>query len=145
MGCDDSTGTVYVIASPDDPLRRYLYATDLPSDRSASSSSVGSVDGGGFRRITPGPEQGSLGTHTYTLSADGKYAVHSFSSAQSPPVTNIVSLPGHQVKGHVLLGAMHWVLKIPSHGYCILLFVSNLVALYSLDFFKHMNINTLFL
>jgi dipeptidyl-peptidase-4 len=36
------------------------------------------------------------GTNAYSLSNDGKFAIHEFSSAEQPSVTTLISLPGHR-------------------------------------------------
>lgn len=79
-GFDEAAGHVYYSASPDDPLRRYLYRATL--------------DGGENLRITPG---GCAGTHGYQLSKDGRHAIHSHSTFDSPNTTCIISLPDHKV------------------------------------------------
>lgn len=77
---DESTSTVYFIASPENPTERYLYAIQL--------------DGSHLRRVTP---EGMSGTHAYSISSDGRFAIHSYSSFDTPPVTALVSLPDHEV------------------------------------------------
>ena len=75
-----TSDSLYVIASPDEPTRRYLYRARL--------------DGKGQpQRVTP---RNAPGTHTYVLSSDGRYAFHTFSSFDHPPVTDLVKLPGHE-------------------------------------------------
>ena len=62
------------------PTRRYLYRARL--------------DGRGTpERVTPA---GQAGTHAYKISPDGKYAVHTFSTIDRPPVTDLVQLPSHR-------------------------------------------------
>jgi dipeptidyl-peptidase-4 len=77
---DEKNGHVYFLASPDNPTQRYLYRTSLK--------------GGNVERVTPGD---SLGTHSYSISPDAKYAVHSFSTFTQPAVTSIIHLPDHKV------------------------------------------------
>ncbi|MFT4549344.1 MAG: dipeptidyl-peptidase-4 [Verrucomicrobiales bacterium] len=79
-GVDEEAGHVYFIASPHDPLRRYLYSVDL--------------DGSDLRRITP---ETYKGTNGYQVSKDGKHAIHSHSTFDSPSATQVVSLPEHKV------------------------------------------------
>ena len=81
-GYDAISGTVYYIASPFNPLRRYLYGVQL--------------DGTGNKRITPEDEKWN-GTNGYSVSEDGKFAIHSFSSITCPLITQIIRLPGHEV------------------------------------------------
>jgi dipeptidyl-peptidase-4 len=75
-----TSDSLYVIASPDQPTRRYLYRARL--------------DGKGEpKRVTP---PNAPGTHTYVVSPDGLWALHTFSSFDHPPVTDLVKLPGHE-------------------------------------------------
>ena len=75
-----TSDSIYVIASPDDPTRRYLYRARL--DGRARPL-----------RVTP---PNASGTHTYVVSPDGRWAFHTFSSFDHPPVTDLVKLPGHE-------------------------------------------------
>jgi dipeptidyl-peptidase-4 len=78
---DTEGGWAYVMASPDDPTSRYLYRTRL--------------DGSGeLERLTPGP----AGTHEYDISEDGRWAIHTHSSRDQVPRTELVSLPDHAVQ-----------------------------------------------
>ncbi|WP_128547099.1 S9 family peptidase [Larkinella soli] len=77
---DEVNRYVYFMASPDNPTQRYLYRTRL--------------DGKGkLERLSPA---GRPGTHTYDISPGGRFAMHSFNSHTSLPVTNWVRLPAHQ-------------------------------------------------
>ena len=72
---------VYVMASPGDALHRFLYRARL--------------DGKGKpERITPA---GAAGRHSYAISPDGRFALHTVSSFDRPPVIELVRLPGHEV------------------------------------------------
>jgi dipeptidyl-peptidase 4 len=71
---------IYFIASPDNPTQRYLYRA--PLDGSAAPE-----------RITPDQP----GTHSYTISPNGEYAFHNFSSLNNPPSSDVVHLPDHRV------------------------------------------------
>jgi dipeptidyl-peptidase-4 len=79
-GLDEDSGYVYFIASPNDPLRRYLYSVAL--------------DGSDVRRITP---ETYRGTNSYQVSKDGRHAIHSHSTFDSPNATQIINLPEHRV------------------------------------------------
>jgi dipeptidyl-peptidase-4 len=83
-GVDEEGRFAYYIASPEDPLRRYLYRTTL-------NVCVGSESP--QERITPSDMPG---THSYMFSRDGKYAIHVHSTFSTPETTDIVSLPDHQ-------------------------------------------------
>lgn len=92
-GVDEGGGYAYYIASPEDPLRRYLYRTSLEAQSEG-------VDGGDApssiapqERITPADMPG---THSYRFSRDGKYAIHVYSAFSSPETTDIVRLPDHR-------------------------------------------------
>ena len=78
---DKDRDWVYFIASPDNPTQRYLVRVEL--------------DGSGMaERISP-LEQ--TGTHSYRISHDSRWAFHTFSAFDEPPVTELVSLPEHEV------------------------------------------------
>ena len=79
-GLDEKGGFLYFIASPDDATRRYLYRARL--------------DGKGTpERLTP---PNTPGTHAYKIAPDGRSAIHTFSTLDRPPVTDLVRLPSHQ-------------------------------------------------
>lgn len=71
---------VYFIASPDNPTQRYLYRTRLDGKSRPE-------------RLTPNEP----GTHSYTISPNGEWAFHNFSSLNVPPVFEVVHLPDHRV------------------------------------------------
>ncbi len=77
-GIDRDHRTVYFTASPDNATQKYLYVVGL--------------DGKGMRRVSPKDQPG---THDYDLSPDGRFAVHHFSTANTPPVVEMIRLPGH--------------------------------------------------
>ncbi|MFO1064017.1 MAG: DPP IV N-terminal domain-containing protein [Pirellulales bacterium] len=70
---------LYFAASPDNPTRRALYTVSL--------------DGGPDKRLTPADQSG---WHTYNISPDGRYAVHSYSTFSQPATVELVSLPDHR-------------------------------------------------
>jgi dipeptidyl-peptidase 4 len=76
---DEEARLVYFIASPNNPTQRYLYAVGF--------------DGTDLGRVTP---EDQSGTHGYSISPDGRYAVHTYSSFDVPSVTEIVELPSHK-------------------------------------------------
>jgi len=78
---DEDRRFVYFIASPDNPTQRYLYRIRL--------------DGTELKRLTP-PDQ--AGIHDYQISPDGRWAIHSWSSFDSPPKVELVELPDHKQK-----------------------------------------------
>lgn len=79
-GVDERRGAVYYLASPDNPTQRYLYRAAL--------------DGSGkARRITPADQPG---THSYQISQDGQWALHTVSRFGKPPVVSLIRLPEHR-------------------------------------------------
>jgi dipeptidyl-peptidase-4 len=80
VGTDAAGGWLYFRASPDDAGQRYLYRSRL--------------DGSGApERLTPAD---SPGTHVYDLAPGGRFAVHTHSRIDQPPVTSLIELPGHR-------------------------------------------------
>ena len=78
-GVDNKDGTVYFTSSPENATQKYLYRVGL--------------DGKGLRRLSP---QVRPGTHDYEVSHDGRWAVHHFSNANTPPIVELIRLPGHE-------------------------------------------------
>ncbi|RUO63537.1 S9 family peptidase [Pseudidiomarina insulisalsae] len=76
---NEQQGWVYFIASPETPLERYLFRARLNGS-------------GQLERLTPD----QAGTHSYQLSANADYAVHTYSSVTQVPQVDMVSLPEHQ-------------------------------------------------
>ncbi len=79
-GIDEKNGRIYFTASPENPTQRYLYQIPLA--------------GGAAVRVSP---TNQAGVHTYQLSPDGHLAIHAFSSANQPPIRDLVTLPEHRV------------------------------------------------
>lgn len=79
QGVDEHGGWIYYIASPDNATQRFLYRSRLDGKGSAE-------------RLTPAKVGG---THGYQLSPDFHWAFHTMSTANTPPVTDLVSLPDH--------------------------------------------------
>ncbi len=81
VGVDSAAGTFYFTASPANATQLYLYTARL--------------DGRGApRRVTPADQPG---THTYVIAPNGRWAFHTTSAFGTPPVTELVRLPGHEV------------------------------------------------
>jgi dipeptidyl-peptidase-4 len=77
---DEAGGWFYYYASPDDATQKYLYRVRL--------------DGSGDpERVTPANQPG---THEYDFSPDAKWAFHTWSTFDTPPVTELVQLPEHR-------------------------------------------------
>ncbi len=78
---DEAGGWYYFYASPDNATQKYLYRVPL--------------DGTGtLERISP---LGQPGTHDYDISPDAKWAIHTYSTLNEPPVVELVELPYHRV------------------------------------------------
>ena len=76
---DQAGGWLYFIASPANAAQRYLFRVRLDGQ-------------GNAERLTP-PNQ--PGTHGYIISPLANIAIHSSTSFNEPPVTDIVNLPQH--------------------------------------------------
>lgn len=79
-GIDTERGLVYFIASPDNATQRYLYQASL-------------FGKGNAKRLSPAAQSGQ---HSYNMSPSGKWAVHTFSNTETPPVIDMVALPSHK-------------------------------------------------
>ncbi len=78
---DEDGGWYYFYASPDNGTQKHLYRVPL--------------DGSGkLERITP---LGQPGTHNYDFSPDARWAFHTYSTLDSPPIIELVELSGHRV------------------------------------------------
>ena len=77
---DIEGGWIYFIASPDNATQRYLYRMPLNGKGKA-------------KRLSPMDQSG---THSYQIAPGGKYAIHTFSNIQNPPIREIISLPDHK-------------------------------------------------
>ncbi len=71
---------LYFLASPEKATQRYLYRVRLDGAAPAE-------------RVTPANQ---LGTHGYDFSPDGRWAFHTYSTFDIPPVTELVRFPGHE-------------------------------------------------
>ncbi len=80
VGLDEKRGWFYYLASPDNATQSYLYRVSL--DGKAKP-----------QRVTPAVQGG---VHSYILSPDGRYAFHSSSTFDTPPVTELIQLPEHK-------------------------------------------------
>ena len=77
---DERGGWFYFLASPENATQRYLYRIRLD----------GTADP---ERVTPADQPG---THKYDFSPDCKWAFHTRSTFDSPPVIDLVELPEHR-------------------------------------------------
>ena len=77
---DEKNGFVYFMASPENATQLYLYRVRL--------------DGKGkLERMTPASE---TGRHEYDISPSGRYALHTYSNANTPEKQDWVDLPDHK-------------------------------------------------
>ena len=76
---DPAGGYVYYIASPENFTQRYLYRSRLDGN-------------GGAERVSPA---NMAGQHSYQISADATYAIHSFENATTPKRISLINLNTH--------------------------------------------------
>lgn len=76
---DERLGYAWFLASPDNPTQRYLYRTTL--------SGAPRVE-----RLTP---VGQPGTHCYDIAPGARWALHTVSRFDAPPVTDMLDLTRH--------------------------------------------------
>jgi dipeptidyl-peptidase-4 len=80
LGCDPAEQWIYYTASPENATQMYLYRSRL--------------DGRGApERLSPANQPG---THSYNVSPDLQWAVHTYSTFDTPPVTDLIRLPDHK-------------------------------------------------
>jgi dipeptidyl-peptidase 4 len=78
---DEERGWYYFYASPTDGTQKYLYRV--------------AMDGSGKKqRSTP---ENQIGTHGYLFSPNAKWAIHTFSTLNSPPVHELIEVESHRV------------------------------------------------
>ena len=77
---NESDNSIYINASPYNPTQRYLYQLSLNGNQKA-------------KKLSPA---GQPGLHRYRISPNGKFAFNTWSNANTPPTTELVSLPDHQ-------------------------------------------------
>ena len=79
-GVDEKNGWIYYVASPANPIQRYLYRVSL--------------DGKGTtQKVTPDSFQG---TNSYEISGDFEYAIHRFTTMETPPEFRLITLSSHK-------------------------------------------------
>ena len=100
---DEKAGVLYFMASPENPTQAYLFRTRL--------------DGRGKpERVSPLDKPG---THSYQVSPSARWAFHTFSTFDTPPRTDLVSLPRHAavrtlVENRALLEKVRALKKSPA-------------------------------
>lgn len=77
---DPASGYVYYIASPENFTQRYLYRSKLDGSTSPE-------------RVSPSEQSGQ---HAYQISADAKYAIHTFQNTATPPIISLINLQSHK-------------------------------------------------
>lgn len=77
---DTTGGWLYFSASPDNATQKYLYRVKL--DGSSAKP----------ERLSPANQ---AGTHSYDIAPNGELAIHTFSNANTVPVTDVVRLAPH--------------------------------------------------
>lgn len=77
----ETQGYFYYLASPENATQRYLYRVRLDGTT-------------GPERVSPKSEPG---THGYEFSPDGRFALHTYSTYDTPPRVQLVELPSHRV------------------------------------------------
>ena len=77
---DEIRGWFYFNASPDNGTQKYLYRVALNGKTAPE-------------RVTPA---GQPGTHEYEFSPDARWAFHTYSRFDVPPMTELVELPQHR-------------------------------------------------
>ena len=93
---DEAKNELYFIASPDNPIQRYLYKVKMDGKSKAV-------------RVTPA---GYDGTNSYECSPNGSFAVHGFTSRSVAPASQLINLTTHKaVSGDDLLKTMKPVVK----------------------------------
>ncbi len=76
---DQAGGWLYFTASPENATQLYLYRSRLNGKGTAE-------------RVTPRDQPG---THGYNIAPNARWAMHTFSTFDTPPVTTLINLPGH--------------------------------------------------
>ena len=94
---DAKGGWIYFIASPQNPTQRYLYRLPLYKKGKA-------------QRLSP---MDQTGTHSYQIAPGGKYAFHTFSNINTPPIKELISLPDHK-QIRLLIDNAHFKVKFES-------------------------------
>ena len=77
---DEKGGWYYFYASPDNGTQKYLYRVKLNGKSKP-------------KRLTP---KNQPGTHNYNFSPDAKWAFHTYSTFEKPPVTKLVRMSDHK-------------------------------------------------
>jgi dipeptidyl-peptidase 4 len=79
-GVNEQDGWLYFLASPTNAAERYLYRARLSGEGQAE-------------RITPA---NAAGTHDYDVAPGGRWAFHTYSNVDTPPVVDLVQMAGQK-------------------------------------------------
>ncbi|MBL0054623.1 MAG: S9 family peptidase [Chitinophagaceae bacterium] len=82
---DETNGYIYFTASPEESTQQYLYRVKLDIKKNAADKGPELLSDAGLK-----------GNHEYSIAPKAKYATHSFSNYNTPPVTEWVSLPDNK-------------------------------------------------
>jgi len=98
---DEARNFIYFTASPANATQKYLYRVNI--GKGTVVKQVLDAFKTVIDKITNATEEPELvsaktqvGTHTYNISPNGKYAQHSFSNHNTPPVNEWISLPDNK-------------------------------------------------
>lgn len=86
LNINEKSNYLYFIASPYNATQRYLYRVKMDGKGKAE-------------RLSP---ENQSGTHSYNISPDPKWAFHTFSNSNTPPVINLITLPKHKVERYLV-------------------------------------------
>ena len=95
---DEAKNYIYFTASLENATQKYLYRVNI--DKGTVVKQVLNAVQKVIDKISNAPDEPEMvtdknlaGTHTYDISPTGRYAVHSFSNHNTPPVSEWISLP----------------------------------------------------
>ncbi|MCX6582133.1 MAG: S9 family peptidase [Candidatus Aminicenantes bacterium] len=80
---DEKGRWLYYTASPQHAGQRYLFRTRLNGKERWQQP----------QQLTPATQPG---THTYQISPDAQWAIHTYSTFETPPAITLIRLPGHE-------------------------------------------------
>ena len=89
---DEANNSIYFTASPLNATQKYLYRVRIEY-RESKKMPKGLKSKEDPELISPAELKG---THDYSISPGGKYAIHSFSNYKTPPVREWISLPDNK-------------------------------------------------
>jgi len=81
VNIDQKRGWAYYIASPENATQRYLFRSKM--DGKVKPERLSPID--------------QPGQHSYNISPDSKFAIHTYSNHNTPPRYEVITLPDHKV------------------------------------------------